>query len=290
MMVGALCNYKQQQPDSAARLRGGALGISRLVEILVATLLLALIHHPVLGSAAPDADTYSLTLSWGDSSPDPDLIGYRVYYGTASGEYTNIITTGNVSTATISGLLYGVTYYFAITAVDIDGDESDFSNEISYQQDAPTVRLQIQSVADGQFLLTVNGPPGKTYDIEATEDFTTWTVIGTGTLDADGSLEFTDTDAANHPQRFYRAHDPRTSVQALPAATLQILPLDEGQFLVSVNGPPGRTYDIEATQDFTTWTVIDMGTLDDRGWLDFTDTDAPNYPQRFYRARDTQSQ
>jgi hypothetical protein len=48
---------------------------------------------------------------------------------------------------------------------------------------------------------------GHTYDIKATEDFTAWTVIGTVTLGASGSLDFTDTNAASFPKRFYRARD-----------------------------------------------------------------------------------
>jgi hypothetical protein len=62
-------------------------------------------------------------------------------------------------------------------------------------------------MSDGQFTLNVSGTAGHTYAIEATEDLMTWTIIGTVTLDAGGSLDFTDTDAANYPQRFYRIRD-----------------------------------------------------------------------------------
>jgi hypothetical protein len=138
-----------------------------------------------------------------------------------------------VTTATVPGLAAGVTYFFAVTALGATGLESDFSNEVSDTRSIPGV--QLHAVPDGQFILTVTGPMGHTYDIEATEDFTTWKVIGRvtldasgstldasgstldasgstldesgSTLDADGSVDFTDTNAANFSQRFYRTHD-----------------------------------------------------------------------------------
>ncbi|MGA3269169.1 MAG: hypothetical protein ABSE16_20425 [Verrucomicrobiota bacterium] len=41
-------------------------------------------------------------------------------------------------------------------------------------------------------------------EIEATQDFMTWTIISTVTVGSGGSLDFTDTNAAGFPQRFYR--------------------------------------------------------------------------------------
>jgi hypothetical protein len=38
----------------------------------------------------------------------------------------------------------------------------------------------------------------------ATQDLITWTVIGTVTLDASASANFTDLNAASYSQRFYR--------------------------------------------------------------------------------------
>ena len=50
----------------------------------------------------------------------------------------------------------------------------------------------------------MTGPIGHTYDILATQDFITWTVIGTVTMGASGSLDFTVTNAASFSKRFYR--------------------------------------------------------------------------------------
>ncbi|MEO7300378.1 MAG: Ig-like domain-containing protein [Verrucomicrobiota bacterium] len=70
----------------------------------------------------------NISLAW-DASADVSVVNYKVYYGSASGTYTNSVQVGNVTTATVSNLVDGVTYYFASTALDADGLESDFSNE-----------------------------------------------------------------------------------------------------------------------------------------------------------------
>ena len=73
----------------------------------------------------------SANLVW-DASPDANVTGYKIYYGVASGAYTNSILLGNVTSATVNGLKDGVTYFFGATAVAATGPESDFSNETSY--------------------------------------------------------------------------------------------------------------------------------------------------------------
>ena len=66
-----------------------------------------------------------------DGSALTDLAGYKIYYGTSSGNYSTVITVGNVTTYTITGLTDNITYYFATTAYDSSGNESTFSNEVS---------------------------------------------------------------------------------------------------------------------------------------------------------------
>jgi fibronectin type 3 domain-containing protein len=71
----------------------------------------------------------NVPLTW-DASTSPSVTHYRVYWGTASHAYTNVNTIGNLTTHLVLNLELG-TYYFAVTALDADGNESDFSNEIS---------------------------------------------------------------------------------------------------------------------------------------------------------------
>ncbi len=63
---------------------------------------------------------------------EPDLAGYRVYYGTVSGYYPNVIDVGNHTSVTVSNLELGVRYYFVVTAYDRAGNESLPSEEVSW--------------------------------------------------------------------------------------------------------------------------------------------------------------
>lgn len=73
----------------------------------------------------------TVTLAW-DPSPGTNVIAnYNVYYGVASATYTNLAAAGTNTTVSISNLVEGATYYFAATAVDTSGLESDYSTEVS---------------------------------------------------------------------------------------------------------------------------------------------------------------
>ena len=74
--------------------------------------------------------TGSVTLAW-YASTNPIVAGYNVYYGGASGSYTNEISVGNATNATISGLVQGVTYYFVATTYTATDVESPYSSEVS---------------------------------------------------------------------------------------------------------------------------------------------------------------
>jgi hypothetical protein len=77
------------------------------------------------------ATTASVTLAW-NSSTDPTIAGYNIYYGGASHTYTNMIPVGEATEVTISGLIQGTTYYFAATTYSASGLESQFSSELAY--------------------------------------------------------------------------------------------------------------------------------------------------------------
>jgi hypothetical protein len=70
-------------------------------------------------------------LAW-DPVSASNLAGYMLYYGSARGSYSVGVDAGNLTTAAISGLQEGSTYYFVATAYDVYGDESSPSNEVSY--------------------------------------------------------------------------------------------------------------------------------------------------------------
>lgn len=68
-------------------------------------------------------------LAW-DPSIDTNVTGAIVYFGNASRNYpwhTNAVGTN----ATVLGLATGTTWFFAVTATNSAGLESDYSNEVS---------------------------------------------------------------------------------------------------------------------------------------------------------------
>jgi len=74
-------------------------------------------------------------VSW-TANTEPDLAGYKVYYGTSSGVYTTVIDVGLTATPatpshTIYNLTKGVTYFFNVTAYDTSNNESGFGTEVS---------------------------------------------------------------------------------------------------------------------------------------------------------------
>src|SRR3981189_2833321 len=73
----------------------------------------------------------TITLAW-DPNTAPDIAGYRLYNGTASGVYTKVTEVGNATTAAGPNLVAGTTYFFAVTAYNTAGLESAPSNQISY--------------------------------------------------------------------------------------------------------------------------------------------------------------
>ena len=96
----------------------------RSLFLRVFFLLLCAFFIPAAGHAA------EVSLAW-DPNLEPDLAGYRVYYGLGSRNYDYVMEVGSSTSCVVTGLEQGRTYYFAATAVNAANVESDFSNEVS---------------------------------------------------------------------------------------------------------------------------------------------------------------
>lgn len=177
---------------------------TRLGKAFGALLLLVWLLGSGAMPVAAVLPTYSVTIAW-DPNPEPTVIGYRAHYGVASRNYPYPADVGNTTSVTIFGLVEGTTYYFAITAYNVLGLESDFSEELTYVPGKPSVRARVS--ASGQAVLTLCGRINQAYAIEATENFNAWTAIATVTLGAKGTYEFTDSRVSLFPRRFYRLRD-----------------------------------------------------------------------------------
>lgn len=78
-----------------------------------------------------------IKLAW-DPNTEPDLAGYKIYWGKSSRSYENSIDVGNVTQFTLTGLNAGETYFIAATAYNFSNMESDFSNEVSGEAVEPS--------------------------------------------------------------------------------------------------------------------------------------------------------
>jgi len=107
----------------------GCIFLGRMARTSILTSFFLLIGLFLLPS--PGLYAAQVTLAW-NAETDPSVVGYRVYYGTASGSYQTNNDVGNNTTSTVSNLQTGTTYYFAVTAYNSTGVESGYSNEVSY--------------------------------------------------------------------------------------------------------------------------------------------------------------
>ena len=72
----------------------------------------------------------SATVGW-DPNSEPDIAGYTVYWGLASGDYDWSAEVGNVTSYTVANLQDGQRYYFALQAINQAGLRSPLSVEVS---------------------------------------------------------------------------------------------------------------------------------------------------------------
>jgi hypothetical protein len=145
----------------------------------------------------------NIILNW-DASASPNVTGYNVYYGTTSGTYSYKVDAGNATSVTISNLACGVTYYFAATAYDANGDESQFSSEVSFVA-AGILKMTVGANSGGPPAIQFPAEPGHWYEIQATTDFNNWSSIWQSDVAVSNVwMQFTDPNAGQFTSRFYR--------------------------------------------------------------------------------------
>lgn len=140
----------------------------------------------LLPASILEVQAAQVTVAW-DVSDEADLAGYKLYYGTASRDYSVVRDVGKVYSHPICDLKAGKTYYFAATAYDLYGNESDFSEELVYQvpdlNNAPIARngtLSTNQDTAAVGTLTATDPDG---------DSLTFRLVSQGNL---GTVTITD--------------------------------------------------------------------------------------------------
>ncbi len=154
------------------------------------------------------------------------VTGYHLYVGVSSGHYSQTNDVGKVTSANVSDLDPGTTYFFAVSAYDALKLESVLSSEISYTvtpvfvQNAilrpsallsfpsgcSTPQLQLTLNAQSQAVLTGTGPAGYGYDLLVSTDLRNWSVLTHLTMSPGGACRFIEPGIfwSNTPSRYYR--------------------------------------------------------------------------------------
>jgi len=245
----------------------------------------------------------SVTLVW-DPNTEPDLAGYKIYYGTNSGQWNITIDVGNVTNVTISGLVRGVTYYFVATAYNTANLESDPSNEVSY-----AVPENVPPHANGETLAISSGKPTR---VSATKllandsdpDGDTLSILTVNPTSAHGGTVTFDSEAIVYspPPEFvgideisYVVSDGHggtdvgkitVTVNSTDETSTGNNPEDANESaLVQFSGIPGVSYIIEvADQPGGPWVNL-SGPLkaDPTGLIEYIDNTSPKPSTRAYR-------
>lgn len=142
----------------------------------------------------------AIVLIW-NASTEPDLSGYNVYSGPRSQHYT--IRRGTLTNRCDIGT-NAYHLFYAVTALNTSGLESDFSNEID--AGAPPRPAWVTITNCGSATLTWETIPGRIYRVAARPAFDSewygWIDI-TGDLIARGDvMEWSE--PIGEPARFYR--------------------------------------------------------------------------------------
>jgi len=134
--------------------------VTRLARALVLLTLL-------VGSAAATAEAATLTASWNANPAGDNITGYKLSYGTSSGNYSTVIDVGNVLSYAVN--LGPGTYFFAVQAYNVGGT-SPYSTEVQITIDAGAVAITTQPAnqtvtvgANGIFAVVASGTPAPTY-------------------------------------------------------------------------------------------------------------------------------
>lgn len=118
----------------------------RLPLVLLATIALGCLpDSPADGIPTHPSDRFSVTFAWHAPVTDAmgntlgDLAGFRLYHCASmppNGPDGTMIDVGDTTEFTVENLEAG-TYYFAVSAVDKAGNESDLSKELRVEVGGP---------------------------------------------------------------------------------------------------------------------------------------------------------
>ncbi|RYD85310.1 MAG: hypothetical protein EOP84_02945 [Verrucomicrobiaceae bacterium] len=139
---------------------------------------------PFVASAAV-IPSNGASLEW-NANPEPDVVGYKVYLGTESQNYTSVIDVAATTKLQLPTVNLGTTtFYLAVSAYNAKGEESPRSAELKVIADvpAPAADTSMSFSAPGQGQLQwrypkSDVPAADKFTIYASEDLKTWKSAG----------------------------------------------------------------------------------------------------------------
>lgn len=126
------------------------------------------------------------TLSWNSV---PGATGYKVKYGATSGNHPAVVTLGNVTGTTVTGLTNGTTYYLVVTATNSAGESAKSNERSGTPQSLPPGVVLDDNFNAG----TVGAAPAGWMIANASNTSTT---IAAFPSSSDKSLKMTDTNTS----------------------------------------------------------------------------------------------
>jgi hypothetical protein len=101
-----------------------------------------LFHEPDYGPPSAPTGLYTSTgdnfieIFW-DQSPEPDVAGYNVYVASSYNGRYSLIGSSREAYYVDRGAANGSVYYYAVSAYDYDGNESQLSTDVAYDIPRP---------------------------------------------------------------------------------------------------------------------------------------------------------
>jgi hypothetical protein len=249
-----------------------------------------------LSLAASAFSQSSVTLGWDASS---GATGYNVHYGTTSQSYPNTISAGSATSATITNLTPGTTYYIAVGAYGSLGIEGSYSGEMSYTVPVarPTPPAIVLTPSNGgpyvapanmTFLanVTTNG-----HTINSVQFYNGATLLGQDVGPHYG-LMWSNIGAGTYSLTARVVYDGSSTVDSIPlsftvapagSAFLKLTVNPSRQAVLSGVGQASSTYLVQASPNLKTWTNIGSLVAAADGSFQFTDPNAATYASRSYR-------
>lgn len=89
-----------------------------------------------------------LTIAWDADQRQPQVAGYKVYYGTRSHVYAAFQDAGKAHSCRLGALADRTTYYVAVASYDLTGTESALSGEVAGMARSEWPALALRGAGD----------------------------------------------------------------------------------------------------------------------------------------------